>query len=108
MVWQLRHTIVHNVGVLTQSDGTKLQILTQKSVKAPGLLRPIRDNVRYAEEFLAAMAEDVNKRCGARLAEVLTELHAGNPGLFQLPEKANDVAEDFQMTVSVGGISATP
>ncbi len=108
IVWQLRHSIVHNVGVLTQSDGVRLRLLTRRAVKTPSLLRPTRDNVRHIKEFLTQMAEDVNQRCGVRLAEVLTELHAGNPGLFQPREEAESVAVDFQMTASIAGVSAIP
>jgi hypothetical protein len=35
VIWQLRHTSVHNVGVITQSDGVKLRLLTKEPVAAP-------------------------------------------------------------------------
>jgi hypothetical protein len=38
LVWQLRHTAVHNVGVITRSDAVKLQILSKSVVDdAPAL-----------------------------------------------------------------------
>jgi hypothetical protein len=32
IIWQLRHTIVHNVGVITQSDAIKLRLLVRGPV----------------------------------------------------------------------------
>lgn len=32
ILWQLRHTIVHNVGVVTQSDAIKLRLLVRGAV----------------------------------------------------------------------------
>ncbi len=39
IVWQLRHSVVHNVGVITQSDAVKLRLLTKRPVDAPGCSR---------------------------------------------------------------------
>jgi hypothetical protein len=40
LVWQLRHTIVHNVGVITQSHALKLRLLAKEPVESPRLLAP--------------------------------------------------------------------
>ena len=52
VVWQLRHSAVHNVGVITQSDGVKLRLLAREAVHAPRLLAPTRDDIRYLKRFL--------------------------------------------------------
>jgi hypothetical protein len=40
LVWQIRHTAVHNVGVITQSDAVKLRLWAKEPVVAPRLLAP--------------------------------------------------------------------
>ena len=35
IVWQIRHSVVHNVGVITQSDAIKLRLLTKQPVESP-------------------------------------------------------------------------
>ena len=38
IIWQVRHTSVHNVGVITQSDGVKLRLLAREPVTVPRML----------------------------------------------------------------------
>src|SRR5439155_7356061 len=72
LVWQLRHTIVHNVGVITQSDAIKLRLLVKSPVAPLRVLVPTRDDVRYLQRFLDETALRSNVRIGKRLAELLT------------------------------------
>ncbi len=40
LVWQMRHTIVHNVGVITQSDAVKMRLWAREPVQAQESCRP--------------------------------------------------------------------
>lgn len=108
VIWQLRHTIVHNVGVITQSDAVKFQLLVRQHVGPQCLLEPTRDDVRYVKRFLDETAERVNERVGRRLAELLTTLYAEDPNLFQPQDEAGLLANEFGMKVSVAGATGTP
>src|SRR5262249_4872759 len=68
ILWQLRHTIVHNVGVITPSDAVKLRVLTQEAVTPSRVLQPLRDDLRYVRRFLDESAQSINRRVGERLA----------------------------------------
>ncbi len=98
VVWQLRHTIVHNVGVITQSDAIKFRLL----VRAPR-----RDDIRYLKRFLDETAERCNRRIGERLAELLTAIHASDPTLFLPQEVADLVTATFGFVLTVAGVAGT-
>jgi len=70
LIWQMRHTIVHNVGVITLSDAVKMQLWAREPVQAPRVLSPTRDDLRYVKRFLDESAEVCNRRIGERLAEL--------------------------------------
>jgi len=108
LLWQVRHTIVHNVGVVTQSDAIKFRLLVGRSVQAPRVLTPTREDVRYVKRFLDETAARVNQRVGERLAELLTTLHSENLDLFQPSEEAGLVAEDFGIAVDIAGAHGAP
>ncbi|QEH36061.1 hypothetical protein OJF2_46190 [Aquisphaera giovannonii] len=57
VIWQLRHTIVHNVGVITQSDAIKLRLLVRGPVPREKILAPSRDDILYLKRFLDETAE---------------------------------------------------
>lgn len=105
---QLRHAITHNVGVLTASDGAKLRILTKEAIPSPSILLPTRADVWYVRTFLEETVNEVNGRIAARLAEVLTEIHARDPGLVDPGSKAGELARIFNETVTVAGATRTP
>ena len=46
LIWQLRHTIVHNVGVITRSDAAKLRLLAKRKIASPS--NPAPDGGRSA------------------------------------------------------------
>jgi len=106
LIWQLRHTIIHNVGVMTQSDAVKLRLLVRGPVESPRLLCPTRDDFRYVKRFLDETAQKVNQRVGSRLAELLTLLHAEDPSLFEPQEKANELKRQFNLPLAAAGVSA--
>ena len=108
LIWQLRHTIVHNVGVVTKSDAVKFKLLIRGPVKAQQVLVPTRDDVRYVKQFLDETTGSVNARVGKRLGELLTELCDGDPTLFDAQDKANELSQQFDMRLLVGGSQGAP
>ena len=107
IVWQLRHTIVHNVGLITQSDAIKLRLLVRAAVPPMRVISPARDDIRYLKRFLDETAERSNRRIGARLAELLTEIHAGDPSLFVPQGTADAVTQIFGFVLTVAGAAGT-
>lgn len=108
LVWQLRHTAVHNVGVITRSDAVKLQQLAREPVDGGVLLAPTRSDLRYLRQFLDDAAVVCNRRVGGRLAELLSTLHDQTPGLFVPQELADRLAADFRLTLRVAGATGVP
>src|SRR5207237_5593113 len=72
IIWQLRHTVVHNVGVITQSDAIRFRLLVRAQVPSMQVLSPTRDDIRYLKRFLDETAEASNRRIGVRLADLLS------------------------------------
>ena len=104
LVWQMRHTIVHNVGVITQSDAVKMRLWAREPVQAPRVLSPTRDDLRDVKRFLDESAEVCNRRVGERLAELLTNMLDETPGLFAAQEEADQLTAAFGITLAVGGM----
>ena len=107
IVWQLRHTIVHNVGVITQSDAVKLRLLVRAAVPSMQVLAPTRDDIRYLKRFLDETADRSNRRVGERLAELLTAIRTVDPGLFVPQETADGVTRTFGFGLAVAGAAGT-
>ena len=107
IVWQLRHTVVHNVGVITQSDAIKFRLLIRAPVPSMQILSPTRDDIRYLKRFLDETAEASNRRIGTRLAEVLSTIHMGNADLFSPQEMADRVTRTFDFMLNVAGTPGT-
>lgn len=108
LLFQLRHSIVHNVGVITRSDALKLRLMCQRAVSAPRVLTPSNGDVWYAKLFLDETARWANDRVADRLATVLTERHADDATLFEPSEKATGLARLFRKTMTVAGETASP
>jgi len=104
LIWQMRHTIVHNVGVITQSDAVKMRLWAREPVQAPRVLSPTRDDLRYVKRFLDESSDVCNRRIGERLAELLTKMFNETPGLFLPQVEANNLTADFGITLSVCGL----
>jgi hypothetical protein len=102
-LWQVRHTIVHNVGVITASDAVKFRALTQEAVAAPGILLPTRDDLRHVTRFLNESADSINQRVGERLAELLTTLRTTQGLTFDLRQLADQVSRHFNRPLTVAG-----
>ena len=104
LIWQMRHSIVHNVGVITQSDAVKMRLWAREPVQAPRVLAPTRDDLRFVKRFLDETAELCNRRVGERLAQLLTDMLKETPGLFESQLEANQLTTAFGFVLSVGGI----
>ena len=103
IVWQLRHTVVHNVGVITQSDAVKFRLLVKEAVASPRLLVPTRNDIGDLKRFLDETVEVCNERIGQRVAEVLTALHGRDATLFLPQEAADRVTRIFGFVLTVAG-----
>lgn len=106
-LFQLRHTIAHNVSVITRSDAAKLRLLTKSAVDAPRVLSPTEQDVRYSKQFLDETVAWANVRIAERLAEVLTTIHADNRTVFDPGSKADAIAKQFTVAVTVAGAIGT-
>lgn len=102
LYWQLRHSTVHNVGVITRSDAVKLRVLSGGDVLAPRVLEPTRADLVYLRRFLDETTADCNKRIGERLAELLSDIHAKSPTLFDPQNQANRISAAFHVVLKVG------
>lgn len=103
LVWQLRHTVVHNVGIITQSDAVKFRLMVKHEVHSPRLLIPTKDDLRYLKRFLDETAKACNEKVGIRLAEVMTVIHGDDPTLFTAQAMANRVTNTFGFVLAVSG-----
>lgn len=57
IIWQLRHSIAHNGGVITASDSHKLRMLSKLPVVGPKRFDPSRGDVWYVKLFLDETSE---------------------------------------------------
>jgi hypothetical protein len=105
LLWQLRHTSVHNVGVITKSDAVKLRVWAKEAVDAPRVLAPARNDIRWLKMFLDETAEDCNRRIGQRLAALLTVIHTTAPAIVVPADMANHLTAMFQVVLSVAGVA---
>jgi hypothetical protein len=108
ILWQLRHSITHNVGVITRSDAAKLRLLRRGIVAAPTVLSLTNVDVRYAKQFLDELAFWSNVRVARRLEELLTLLHQDDPTLFVPAVRAAELAKVMKVAVTVAGATASP
>lgn len=108
ILWQLRHSIVHNVGVITRSDAAKLRLLRRATVDAPKVLSLTNGDVWYVKLFLDDLAGWSNGRVAQELAGLLTSLHQDDPTLFVPAERATALASVMKVQVTVAGVTASP
>lgn len=107
-IFQLRHTIVHNLGVLTRTDAAKLRLMTKTAVEAPKVLWLTNGDVWYVKLWLDETAEWVNEEIRKRLEVLLTALHAADNTLFVPATKAAELATKFGKAVTIAGATANP
>jgi hypothetical protein len=101
LVWQIRHTSVHNVGVITKSDAVKLRLWAKEAVAAPRVLTPTRNDLNYLKRFLDVRADDCNERIADRLAQLLSTIHNSAPALFVPQEMADRLSGLFRRSLTV-------
>lgn len=108
IIWQLRHTIVHNAGVITQSDGAKFRLLVRAKVNASVELWPDKSDVQNVKMFLDHTADVVNQKIVDRLGKLLASLLQHDPGLFDPDTKAQELADLFRRSVTIATVTTTP
>ena len=108
ILWQVRHNITHNTGVLTDSDARRLTLLVRAEVIPGNTLNPSLSDLRYVKRFLVETAKHTNDRIGRRLAELLTERHQNDATLFDPQEWADRISLSFQQTLTINGVSGKP
>lgn len=107
ILWQLRHSIAHNAGVITRSDAAKLRLLRRGAVDGHKILQLTNGDVWYVKLFLDDLASWANARIAARLAEVLTKIHGDDSTLFVSSDVADALAQLFREKVVVAGAVGT-
>ena len=108
ILWQVRHTITHNVGVLTESDTSKLRFLVKAPVVSENVLAPTKEDIRYVKRFLFETAQHTNQRISGRLAELLTEIHQDDSTLFDAQAKADAISQQFGIPLTISGHAGNP
>jgi len=108
ILWQIRHNLAHNVGVMTHSDSMKLRMLIRGSVESDRRLSPTTDDLRYVKRFLSETATDVNQRVGTRLAGILEGFHVADPALFDAQTRANELSQRFAFSLTINGHVGIP
>lgn len=103
ILWQVRHNLTHNSGVLTGSDAAKLRMLSRTEVGADRLLTPTRIDLRYVHKFLADTADYANRWVGGKLALLLTEIHRQNSTVFDNQAKADEISRIFHLSLEIDG-----
>ncbi len=107
LVWQVRNTSVHNVGVITRSDAVRLSVMAKMRVDAPRMLVPSKDDLFWLKRFLDDTAAAANRRIGERLAQLLGSLHADLGGPFVAREMADSLARIFRLPLQVADAMGT-
>ena len=108
ILWQVRHNITHNTGVLTDSDARRLTLMVKTEVKSGNTLNPDLSDLRYVKRFLVETADHTNNRIGQRIADLLTERHQDDSTLFVPQELANSISRSFQQSLTIDGLTGAP
>jgi hypothetical protein len=108
ILWQIRHNLTHNSGVLTGSDSMKLRVLIRRPVEKGRILVPSELDLRYVKRFFAETADDINSRVGTQLAILLSAIHAESPSLVDPQIKAQELANIFGLPITVATANANP
>jgi hypothetical protein len=108
ILWQVRHNLTHNSGVLTGSDSMKLKVLTRRHVEKGRVLVPTEEDLRYVKRFFSETADDINMRVGTQLAILLGAIHAESPSLIDPATKAQELADIFALPMTVATAQADP
>ncbi len=107
ILWQVRHNITHNTGLLTDADACRLTLMVRSKIASGESISPDISDLRYVKRFLVETANHTNNRIGLRLAELLTELYTDDNTLFDPQATANAVSSGFQQALTVAGSVGT-
>lgn len=108
ILFQIRHSIVHNASVLNRSDAAKLRILTRAKVEAPRVLAPTDKDLWYAKAFLDETATWCDERVLTRLVAVLEAIHSRDATLFDPQQRATRLAKEFGRQVKLAAATGSP
>ncbi|MGP0065737.1 MAG: hypothetical protein ACLQGP_19300 [Isosphaeraceae bacterium] len=108
ILWQLRHNLTHNSGVLTGSDSMKLRVVTRRPVEKGRILVPTEEDLRYAKRFFSETADDINSRVGIQLATLLTAAHRESAALVDPQTKADELTDIFSIPLSIADARGKP
>jgi hypothetical protein len=100
-LWQLRHNLTHNSGVLTGSDAMRLRMLSRSELEADRILVPSRADLRYVQIFLTETSIYLNNSIGKRLALLLTKIHEDHPAAFDNQAKADEISQIFRLSLEI-------
>lgn len=103
VLWQIRHSITHNSGLLTQADTLRLRLLAKQPIDCCGEIAPTVEDIRYVTRFLKELATVTNARVGERLAVVLTEIHKADSTSFESgpQNEADELSKKFTIQLKV-------
>jgi hypothetical protein len=107
-LWQLRHTLAHNLGMITRSDAAKLRLLVKANIDAPTVLSPKGADLWYVKNYLDGITEWSNGRVATALTDLLTELHKNDPTLFDPQARADELVKQVGVAVAIAGKTASP
>jgi len=107
-LFQLRHTIAHNLAVVTSSDALKFRRLTRSNVPAPAVLSLTNGDIWYAKVFLDETVSWLNERIRDRVCVLMTEIHRLDATSFEPKETAAKVAAQFRWWCRDRGPTGVP
>ncbi|MCO5166607.1 MAG: hypothetical protein M9894_09605 [Planctomycetes bacterium] len=108
MVWQLRHVLVHNAGVISPSDAVKLRVLADEAVDGARRLRPTKNEVYQVKLLLDEAVVVVNSAVRDRLQVVLDGVCTKTPTVTPALHEVQRLASAFDLPFTVLGVSAAP
>jgi hypothetical protein len=108
ILWQIRHTITHNVGVITGSDAAKFRMIIKGTIYPDRVLRITKRDMIYTKKFLFETSQLINERVGNRLETLLDGLHRDNPALFDAQDMADRVSRQLGFSITINGTAGVP
>lgn len=108
VMFQIRHTIAHNLGTLTRSDAGKLQRLLGERVDSPKELDIESKHVLYLRQFLSPLAKEINLAVADRLGKVLTQFQNTFPSLIDHVARSKALSNLFQVSFTIAGHTENP
>ena len=107
ILWQIRHNITHNTGVLTEADARRFTLMTKSTVEPRRILSPTLQQLKHVQRFLHEAAESTNSRVAQRLADLLSQLYLDDNSLFVPQDQANYVSSIFGIPLTVSNAIGT-